>query len=186
VAERGVARTFQNIALFRGMTVLDNLMLGRHVHMKTGVLGAFAFTMSVPLILLGNGLGAIVVGVVLPLVARGSIERTVVGSTEFTLIGALAAILVVFGVLRRLMAYPGIWALSFVLPSFVSTYLLTILVFFFARIDYARVEFAASFDAVVAWAHHGPSPPLMEVMPSMIAKWIGRAAHSSTTMRGTR
>jgi branched-chain amino acid transport system ATP-binding protein len=28
VAERGVARTFQNIALFRGMTVLDNLMLG--------------------------------------------------------------------------------------------------------------------------------------------------------------
>jgi branched-chain amino acid transport system ATP-binding protein len=43
IAERGVARTFQNIALFRGMTVLDNLMLGRHVHMKTGVLGAFAF-----------------------------------------------------------------------------------------------------------------------------------------------
>src|SRR4029434_8663773 len=43
VAERGVARTFQNIALFRGMTVLDTLMLGRHVHMKTGVLGAFAY-----------------------------------------------------------------------------------------------------------------------------------------------
>ena len=43
VAERGVARTFQNIALFRGMTVLDNLMLGRHVHMKTGVLSAFLY-----------------------------------------------------------------------------------------------------------------------------------------------
>ena len=43
IAERGVARTFQNIALFRGMTVLDNLMLGRHVHMKTGVLGAFVY-----------------------------------------------------------------------------------------------------------------------------------------------
>jgi len=43
IAERGVARTFQNIALFRGMTVLDNLMLGRHVHMKTGVLGAFIY-----------------------------------------------------------------------------------------------------------------------------------------------
>jgi len=43
IAELGVARTFQNIALFRGMTVLDNLMLGRHVHMKTGVLSAFIY-----------------------------------------------------------------------------------------------------------------------------------------------
>jgi branched-chain amino acid transport system ATP-binding protein len=43
IAELGVARTFQNIALFRGMTVLDNLMLGRHVHMKSGVLSAFAY-----------------------------------------------------------------------------------------------------------------------------------------------
>jgi branched-chain amino acid transport system ATP-binding protein len=43
IAEHGVARTFQNIALFRGMTVLDNLMLGRHVHMKTGVLSAFLY-----------------------------------------------------------------------------------------------------------------------------------------------
>jgi len=43
VAALGIARTFQNIALFRGMTVLDNLMLGRHVHMKSGVLSAFAY-----------------------------------------------------------------------------------------------------------------------------------------------
>jgi branched-chain amino acid transport system ATP-binding protein len=43
IAELGVARTFQNIALFKGMTVLDNLMLGRHVHMKSGVLASFAY-----------------------------------------------------------------------------------------------------------------------------------------------
>ena len=43
VAELGVARTFQNIALFKGMTVLDNLLLGRHVHMRTGVLSAFVY-----------------------------------------------------------------------------------------------------------------------------------------------
>jgi branched-chain amino acid transport system ATP-binding protein len=40
IAALGVARTFQNIALFRGMTVLDNIMLGRHVHMRTGALAA--------------------------------------------------------------------------------------------------------------------------------------------------
>jgi len=43
VAALGIARTFQNIALFGGMTVLDNIMLGRHVHMRAGVLSSFLY-----------------------------------------------------------------------------------------------------------------------------------------------
>lgn len=39
-AERGVARTFQNIRLFGNMTAIENVMVGRHVRTKSGVLGA--------------------------------------------------------------------------------------------------------------------------------------------------
>ncbi len=42
-AELGIARTFQNIELFKGMTVLDNIMLGRHVHMRSGLLSGGIF-----------------------------------------------------------------------------------------------------------------------------------------------
>jgi branched-chain amino acid transport system ATP-binding protein len=40
VAALGLARTFQNIRLFANMTVLENVMVGRHVRTRAGVLGA--------------------------------------------------------------------------------------------------------------------------------------------------
>ncbi|NMM81696.1 ABC transporter ATP-binding protein [Acidovorax sp. SRB_14] len=42
-ARLGLGRSFQNIALFRGMTVLDNIKLGRHAHLQTNVLDALLY-----------------------------------------------------------------------------------------------------------------------------------------------
>jgi branched-chain amino acid transport system ATP-binding protein len=46
VAKAGIARTFQNIRLFPDMTAVENVMVGRHVRTKSGVLGAVFKTPS--------------------------------------------------------------------------------------------------------------------------------------------
>jgi branched-chain amino acid transport system ATP-binding protein len=46
VAKAGIARTFQNIRLFSEMTALENVMVGRHVRTKSGMLGAIFRTPS--------------------------------------------------------------------------------------------------------------------------------------------
>jgi branched-chain amino acid transport system ATP-binding protein len=43
IAARGIARTFQFVELFRHLSVLDNLMLGRHLHMRSGVVAGALF-----------------------------------------------------------------------------------------------------------------------------------------------
>lgn len=47
VAELGIARTFQNTELFDRETVLDNLLIGRHVHRRTNLLADILFLPSV-------------------------------------------------------------------------------------------------------------------------------------------
>jgi len=39
IARRGIARTFQNTEVFRRLSVLDNVLIGRHAHLEGGVLG---------------------------------------------------------------------------------------------------------------------------------------------------
>ncbi|MCM3094549.1 ATP-binding cassette domain-containing protein, partial [Cytobacillus sp. AMY 15.2] len=40
VAQAGIARTFQNMRLFGGMSALENVLVGRHVRTKHGLVGA--------------------------------------------------------------------------------------------------------------------------------------------------
>jgi branched-chain amino acid transport system ATP-binding protein len=42
-ASLGIARTFQNIALYTNMTTLDNLMAARHIHMRSGMVAGALF-----------------------------------------------------------------------------------------------------------------------------------------------
>ncbi|MQM39187.1 Lipopolysaccharide export system ATP-binding protein LptB [wastewater metagenome] len=43
VATRGIARTFQNVALFKGMSVLDNILMGRHIYMRPSPLASLFY-----------------------------------------------------------------------------------------------------------------------------------------------
>lgn len=47
IANRGIARTFQNIELFANATLLQNLLIGRHCHSQVGLLAQFGFLPSV-------------------------------------------------------------------------------------------------------------------------------------------
>jgi branched-chain amino acid transport system ATP-binding protein len=43
IASQGVARTFQNIALYTGLSTLDNLMAARHIHMKQNMVSSMLY-----------------------------------------------------------------------------------------------------------------------------------------------
>jgi branched-chain amino acid transport system ATP-binding protein len=47
ITRLGIARTYQNIRLFQNMTVIENVLVGQHYHLKSGLFGAIFGTKSV-------------------------------------------------------------------------------------------------------------------------------------------
>jgi lipopolysaccharide/colanic/teichoic acid biosynthesis glycosyltransferase len=91
--------------------------------------------------------------VVMPWFVRFQLEygRSDIDSLNNSLVGTVAALVVGYYGFRRVSHYPGVRASYHILPSFAVSYGLTLAVFFFARLDYSRLHFLASFLLSVLW-----------------------------------
>jgi lipopolysaccharide/colanic/teichoic acid biosynthesis glycosyltransferase len=99
---------------------------------------------------LGVGL---LLAVLVPWAARVQLERTELelAALQNSLAGSLIAVLAGYYGFRRLSRYPGVRSSYNILPSFAASFGIVLAVFFFARLDYSRVQFLASFALSVVW-----------------------------------
>ena len=98
-------------------------------------------------------IGGALIGIALPAAVRSGFDLSMFdpGNFDNTIVGTLAAMLFGAYLTRRMTAYPGVGTISAVLPAFTASYGTMMLAFFFARLDYSRFLFLASFLLVVAW-----------------------------------
>jgi lipopolysaccharide/colanic/teichoic acid biosynthesis glycosyltransferase len=98
-------------------------------------------------------IGACLVAILLPAMMRSGLDiwHWGPGSMENTLLGTFGAMLLGAYLLRRMTVYPGTRMLAHLLPVFGLSYGVAMALFFFARLDYSRFQFAASFILVIAW-----------------------------------
>jgi len=95
----------------------------------------------------------LIFGVIGPALLRSQFSFLEVwrASPGATTIGSLAAILLAAFILRRITIYPGSQALAYVFPTFLGVFVGLVVIFFFARIDYSRLQFLMSFVLSVSW-----------------------------------
>jgi hypothetical protein len=68
-----------------------------------------------------------------------------------SLAGSFVAVVAGYYGFRRLSRYPGVRSSYNILPSFAASFGIVLAIFFFARLDYSRVQFLASFAISVIW-----------------------------------
>jgi lipopolysaccharide/colanic/teichoic acid biosynthesis glycosyltransferase len=98
------------------------------------------------------GVGA-VVAVLMPWATRvqfATNDQDMVGLST-SVVGTLLGLIGGYYSFRRLSRYPGVRASYHILPTFAASYGLVLAVFFFARLDYSRLQFLASFSLCVLW-----------------------------------
>lgn len=81
-------------------------------------------------------------------VARAELERF---GLQGSLIGTMLGLIGGYYGFRRLSRYPGVRSSYHILPSFSFSYGLVLAIFFFARLDYSRLQFLASFAICIIW-----------------------------------
>lgn len=97
---------------------------------------------------LGAGL---LLSVLLPWLVRYRIEGGEYASLENSLFGTGVALVFGYYGFRRLARYPGVRTSYPILPSFAVSYGVVLAAFFFMRLDYSRLQFAASFALAIVW-----------------------------------
>lgn len=97
--------------------------------------------------------GGILLAVLLPWLARVQLAETnfdLIG-LETAAIGTFLALVAGYYSFRRLSRYPGVRASYHILPIFSVSYGIVLAAFFFARLDYSRLQFVGSFLICVTW-----------------------------------
>lgn len=97
--------------------------------------------------------GGLLFAVYLPVVTRWQFDVEVVTSPSManTIMGTALALIAGFYFYRSLTTFPGVRALSYIMPTFVASFVVVLLAFFFLRLDYSRFQFASSFGLTLLW-----------------------------------
>jgi lipopolysaccharide/colanic/teichoic acid biosynthesis glycosyltransferase len=95
----------------------------------------------------------VLLAVLVPWAARVQLERTELelAALQNSLAGSLIAVVAGYYGFRRLSRYPGVRSSYNILPSLAAAFGIVLAVFFFARLDYSRIQFLASFALSVVW-----------------------------------
>ena len=96
-------------------------------------------------------LAGFVCAVIVPLIARSIYEPLNLSAmaADNSTLGTLGALLLGYILFRKVTGFPGVRASAYILPAFLTSYLMTVAGFFMLRLDYSRLQFIVSFALTV-------------------------------------